>query len=116
VHADRDRTRGRVAHVVDIAGAERPRPARPDRLGQHLTGRLAAGHVALHQGAPHHRERASRPAVIVEAGGLARQPADDPYLVAVVEVDLLVPAAGRIQPDPREPFPEARRDAPYHVA
>ena len=62
-----------------------------------------------------HGERAGRPAVVVKPGGLARQPADHPYLVAVIEVYPLVPAALRIQPDPAQPARGTRRQASYHL-
>src|SRR3954469_11063614 len=95
VHADRGGRRG-VAYVVDVVTPERARLAGLDRTG-------AAG-PALLETAQDDRERTLGLAMVVEAGGLARKPADQPHFVVVVVVQALVPAAVGAQPDAVQPL------------
>src|SRR6201995_489824 len=79
-----------------------------DRIRPAVTGApvtaLRRARLVLFQGAEHHPERARRAAVVVEPGGLAGQPADQPDLVLAIDVDPFVPAPFGAEPDPGHPF------------
>src|SRR5215831_3003795 len=93
---------------MDVPGAERSHLA-PGHRGRRA--RAAAGRGPLPQRATRHREGASGLAVVVEAGPLSGQPAQQPYLVVIVRGQPLVPAPVEVVSDKAEPLVLARGDA-----
>ncbi len=58
-----------------------------------------------------HGERAGRPAVVMEAGALPRQPAEQPHLMVLAALQPLIPALALGVPDQAGPFPGTRSQA-----
>ena len=88
--------RGDISHVMDVVRTERSYPA-----GFHHQRRRVR--TTLLQRARGDDERARGCSVVVKAGALSRQPAEEPDLIAVANLQALVPAAAGIEPDPLHP-------------
>ena len=97
--------RDSIDHIVDVPRAERSHlpPEHRDRRA-----RAAARRGPLPQDAARHRERSGGVAVVVEAGPLPGQPAQQPHLVIVITGQPVVPAPVAVVPDQAEPLVLAR--------